>query len=96
MRKMTITSVEARNHCCQRSESILVMINTPMNSVAMRASAPSSLVFRRNRWPYSTFSMTKVALGRLLEIAKYEVNSFCSLVCSVWGEVSTSTAEFYL
>ena len=46
LRKTTMSSVEMRNHSCQPSLSILVMIRTPMNKVAITERAAISLVNR--------------------------------------------------
>ena len=43
LRKTTMKRVETRNHCCQPSLSILVMINTPTNRVAITERAAKSL-----------------------------------------------------
>ena len=51
LRKTTMRRVEARNHSCQRSESILVMISTAINSVAIMVKDPMILTFSRNFWP---------------------------------------------
>ena len=65
LRKTTMRSVEMRNHSCQPSLSILVMIRTPTNKVAITERAAISLVkqvflrgyistnlrLRLKRWP---------------------------------------------
>ena len=51
LRKTTMRRVEARNQPCQRSESILVMMRTAMNRVAITVRDPIILTFSRNFWP---------------------------------------------
>ena len=43
LRAMTMERVEMRNHCCQASLSILVMIKTPTNRVAITERAAINL-----------------------------------------------------
>ena len=43
LRATTIKRVETRNHCCQASLSILVMISTPTNRVAITERAAINL-----------------------------------------------------
>ena len=64
-----MSKVERRNVICQESESILVMIKTAMNKVAITVREPNNLTFRRNLWPYRTLRMTKIAFGMLEDIA---------------------------
>ena len=51
LRRITMSSVTRRKVDCQLSESILVMINTAMNRVAIRLRDPISLTLSRNFWP---------------------------------------------
>ena len=51
LRKTTMRRVEARNHSCQRCESILVMIRTAMNRVAITVNEPIILTFSRKFRP---------------------------------------------
>ena len=64
-----MNKVERRNVICQESESILVMIKTAMNKVAITVREPNNLTFRRNLWPYRTLRITKIAFGMLEDIA---------------------------
>ena len=43
LRKTTMERVEIRNHCCQASLSILVMMRTPTNRVAITERAAINL-----------------------------------------------------
>ena len=43
LRKTTMERVEIRNHCCQASLSILVMMSTPTNRVAITERAAINL-----------------------------------------------------
>ena len=64
-----MSKVDNRNVICQESESILVMIKTAMNKVAITVREPNNLTFRRNLWPYRTLRITKIAFGMLEDIA---------------------------
>ena len=64
-----MSRVDNRNVICQESESILVMIKTAMNKVAITVREPNNLTFRRNLWPYRTLRITKIAFGMLEDIA---------------------------
>ena len=78
-----MSNVERRNVICHESESILVMIKTAMNKVAITVREPNNLTFRRNLWPYRTLRITKIAFGMLEDIAAKKDNNVTVLVSKI-------------
>ena len=70
LRRTTMSNVDRRNVICQESESILVMIKTAMNNVAISVREPNNLTFNRNLCPYRTLRITKIAFGMFEDIAE--------------------------